>query len=90
MPLELSFSDDRVLSDPLSVLQEASVKIAAHRSNAGERARGKKVATGGYRGTVLSVGRDNITLQTDDGAKKSLALTSARARQLTAGDTTRK
>ena len=90
MPLNLSFAEDQVLADPLSVLQEASVKIASYRSSMGDRARGKTVAAGGYRGTVLSVGRENITLQAEDGSKKSVSLTPARARQNAAGDTTRK
>lgn len=90
MPLQLNFSDNEVIGDSLATLQKASIAISAHRANESDRFRGKSVSSGTYRGTVVSVGKDSLNLQSEDGTKKSIPLTSSRARQLLAGDTSRK
>ena len=82
MPLTLTFDDAKVL-EGLPALQEASVRLAAHRLTLVETVRGKTVTLqGGYRGTVVNVGSGKITLQDDKGVRREVGLTTARARQL--------
>ena len=88
MPLTITFDDAAVL-EGLAALQDASIRLAAHRAILLAHVRGKVVVLqGGFKGTVLAVGTGKVTLQDEKGVKRDVPLTPARAKQLMEGSMT--
>lgn len=87
----LTYSDHEAVSNPTRILQDMSVALAAHRTRLHDKMRGGSVKVGNFKGSIQSINPDHtLTLKPDDHAStpKDVALTSARARQLLAADTT--
>lgn len=88
--LHYPVSAAEVLTRPTQVLQELSVRLAADRVNLKQRLLGHAVQVHGAPGHVAAVHHDRALVRMSDGAEKTLVLNPQRARQLLAGETTRK
>tara|TARA_B110001450_G_scaffold233620_1_gene237054 strand:+ start:2638 stop:2910 length:273 start_codon:yes stop_codon:yes gene_type:complete len=90
MPYDLEVSQAELLSNPDAAIFRAVTDMLTHRQSLASGGKGKTLAVGDYRGVVTEVTRDSVHLKSSEGVVKKMPLTSGRARQLMAADTTRK
>lgn len=90
MPYDLEVSQTELLVHPDAAIFRAVTDMLTHRQSLASQGKGKSLAVGDYRGVVTEVTRDSVHLKSSEGVVKKLPLTSGRARQLMAADTTRK
>lgn len=82
MPLTIELSELEVLKDPTSALFKCNTIINKARSEIQSNVKGRKLCAGDFRGTVTSIDKSHVSVQSDTGVEKSLQLTQQRMSQL--------